>query len=245
MQDLTPNKIFVPDIDWVRIPGGEFLYGEEQERISRDTFFISRYLVTNVQFQAFVEAGGYEDERWWQDLRKPEPETSSWSQPNRPRTNVDWYEAVAFTRWLSAQLGYEVRLPTEQEWERVARGRGGRDYPWGGDYRSGFANVDEKENKIGPWNLEQTTAVGVYPQGASSEGVLDLAGNVWEWCLNKYDKPEVIAADNSGDFRVLRGGSWFLGPGSARAAFRGGHSPDFRYHHIGFRVLSSAPIDGR
>jgi hypothetical protein len=146
-----------------------------------------------------------------------------WLQANRPRTNVDWYEAVAFSRWLSKQLGYEVRLPTELEWERAARGRDGREYPWGKALRIGSREHqrDLGNDRVGEWHLGQTTAVGVYRHGASSEGVLDLSGNVWEWCLNKYDRTrEQIQADTSGQARVLRGGSWDITADGARGARR-------------------------
>ena len=159
------RTIVLPDIDWVEIPGGEFLY-QQRERRTLGTFRIARYPITNVQYQTFVDAGGYRAECWWKDLQRPEPEPSRWPQGNRPRTNVDWYEAVAFTRWLSAQLRYAVRLPTEEEWERAARGRDGREYPWGAEYESGRANIDEAARwggeKVGEWSLGQTTAAGVY-----------------------------------------------------------------------------------
>ncbi len=235
------RTIVLPDIDWVEIPGGEFLY-QQRERRTLGTFRIARYPITNVQYQTFVDAGGYRAERWWRDLRRPEPEPSHWPQGNRPRTNVDWYEAVAFTRWLSAQLRYEIRLPTEEEWERAARGREGREYPWGAEYESGRANIDESWDKAGPWNLAQTTAVGVYPHGASVEGVRDLSGNVWEWCLNRYDQPERIQPDTSGQAQVLRGGSWFVHAADARASRRGWDRPGYRDARIGFRLVSSASI---
>ncbi len=233
--------LLLPDIDWVTIAGGEFVY-QQRERRRLPAFRIARYPVTNLQYQTFTDAGGYRDDRWWRDLQRPEPERSNWPQGNRPRTNVDWYEAVAFTRWLSAQLGYAVRLPDEEEWERAARGVEGREYPWGREYESGRANIDETDGKTGPWYLEQTTAVGVYPHGASSEGVLDLSGNVWEWCLNEYQHPEQIQADTSGDTRVLRGGSCRYDADNARGSLRYGLFPDLRDFHYGFRVVSSAPI---
>ncbi len=233
----------LPEIDWVEIPGGEFIY-QDGERRTLPGFSMARYPVTNAQYQAFIDAGGYRDERWWQGLKRPEPETPSWPQANRPRTNVDWYEAVAFSRWLSKQLGYEVRLPNELEWERVARGRDGREYPWGKAYESGRANINETRSydRVGEWNLQQTTAVGVYPHGTSSEGVLDLSGNVWEWCLNTYDRPEQAEADTSGQSRVLRGGSWDGNPDLARGSRRGTSLPGSRYNYRGFRLVSSAPI---
>ena len=163
---------------------------------------------------------------------------------------MDWYEAVAFTRWLTAQLGLpggSVRLPTEFEWEKAARGEEGPIYPWGDEYRSGFANIDETARKDGPWYLKQTTAVGMYPQGRSpyAPSVEDLAGNVWEWCLNKSRQAGCVTADTSGDSRCLRGGSWLGASDLARADGRSGGHPEFRYDYWGFRVLSSVPIPAR
>jgi sulfatase-modifying factor enzyme 1/uncharacterized protein DUF4062 len=235
------RRILLPDISWVEIPVGEFVY-QGKERITLSRFFMGRYPITNIQYQCFIDAGGYADERWWQDLEKTEPESPRWPQSNRPRTNVDWYEATAFCRWLSAQLGYEIRLPTEHEWERAAAGREGHAYPWGSDYRPGFANVDETARKDGPRYLQQSTAVGVYPQGRSAEGVLDLSGNVWEWCTNKHVQPGQTVADRSSDSRVLRGGSWVFGPDDARASDREGDLPGNRSDGVGFRVVSSAPM---
>ncbi|MGB0713827.1 MAG: formylglycine-generating enzyme family protein, partial [Gammaproteobacteria bacterium] len=236
------RNIPYPDIAWVEIPGGPFLYQGETRELP--TFWLARYPVTNAQYQCFIDDGGYDEDRWWADLEKPEPTTPSWSAKNRPRTDVDWYEAMAFCRWFNARLGLAadtVRLPTEIEWERAAAGREGADYPWGKGFRSGFANLDENENKDGPWHLEQATAVGVYPHGASAEGALDLAGQVWEWCLNKHEDIDATRADGSSDSRALRGGSWFYYPDFARASFRYWDYPDYRNYHWGFRLLSSSP----
>jgi formylglycine-generating enzyme required for sulfatase activity len=241
----------LPALDWVEIPGGAFVYQEGEKR-RLPTFHMARYPITNAQYQAFIDAGGYKGKGWWpfwtstsdwwRNLDQPKLDQSRWRHANRPRTDVDWYEAVAFSRWLSAQLGYHVRLPSEEEWERAARGRDGREYPWGKDYRTGYANIYEKNSNAGKWYLKQTTAVGVYPQGASGEGVLDLAGNVWEWCLNNYDYPTLLEADTSGDRRVLRGGSWGDLPDNARGSQRDGGGPVGRNGFIGFRLVSSAPI---
>lgn len=95
----------IPDIAWIEIPARDFISGEGDKQATRhlDAFWIARYPITNLQFQTFVDDGGYREDRWWRDLEKPEPEEPRWPQPNRPRTNVDWYEAVAFTRWLTAR----------------------------------------------------------------------------------------------------------------------------------------------
>ncbi|MCX7108794.1 MAG: SUMF1/EgtB/PvdO family nonheme iron enzyme [Proteobacteria bacterium] len=246
----------LPDIEWMEIPGGPFIYQNGETR-KLPTYWISRYPITNRQFQAFIDAGGYQNQtdsvlktesvlaELWKGLQQPQLAKSSWSQGNRPRTDVDWYEAVAFTRWLSAVLGLEenaIRLPTEQEWEKAARGTSGLVYPWGNEYQSGFANINETWDKAGPWNLQQTTAVGLYPQGRSPYEVEDMAGTVREWCLNKYEKPEVTESDISGDSRVVRGGSWISNQDLARADFRDWSGPENRIPDRGFRVLSAVPI---
>jgi formylglycine-generating enzyme required for sulfatase activity len=242
----------LPALDWVEIPGGEFIFGEGEKR-KLPTFHMARYPITNVQYQAFIDAGGYKGKSWWQfgkgasdwwrDLKRPEPAQSSWPQANRPCTNVDWYEAVAFSRWLSAQLGYEVRLPSEEEWERAARGRDGREYPWGNDYRTGYANIDEKNSA--------TPASGTWSRRRRSVSIRTLRrlkgfsiwlGNVWEWCLNKLERPDQVAADTSGDRRVARGGAWYYNPGYARGSRRFRYLPDVRNLDRGFRLVSSAPI---
>ena len=102
-----------------------------------------------------------------------------WQESNLPRERVSWHEAMAFCSWLAAKLNLPIQLPTEWQWERAARGVDGRAYPWGSDYQPGFANINETYGDAGPHYLARTSAVGIYPHGASPEGVLDLAGNVW------------------------------------------------------------------
>ena len=237
--------IKLPDIDWVEIPAGAFIYGEKSSKqtLTLEQFKISRYPITNCQYQTFIDAGGYSDDRWWLDLIKPEPEKSTWTQANRPRETVDWNEAVAFTRWLSGQVGYDIALPTEQQWEKAARGTDGRQYPWGEDFKFGYANINDES--AGDENPQQTTAVGLFPQSASPYQVMDMAGNVWEWCLNKLDRPEQTAPDQSGDARVLRGGSWNNSPDRARLSVRYKHGPIHRrFGSLGFRVVSMLPNAG-
>jgi formylglycine-generating enzyme required for sulfatase activity len=240
----------IPDIDWVPIPDeGNFIYGEgdSQRALRLPPFKMARYPITHAQFQAFIDAkDGFHNLEWWQGLsatnhHKHSPGDQTFKFANHPHENVSWYDAIAFCRWLSKKLGQGVRLPTEWEWEKAARGMDGFTYPWGNEYIPGYANINETVSKVGPYYLRSTSPVGMYyPQGASPYGVLDLSGNVWEWCLNEYVNPNKVEVTDDAT-RVLRGGSWNDNQGSARTAYRSGGSPDFRYYFIGFRVVS-APV---
>lgn len=179
---------------------------------------------------------------------------------------MSWYDAIAFCRWLTEKVkvavevkaeGWETRLPkevaggrdwqitlpTEQQWEKAACGQhAGWQYPWGEKYISGHANIDELNSKAGAHYLPKTGAVGMYPQGASPWGVLDMSGNVWEWCLNEYAEP--AKTQEAGDApRVLRGGSWFDYVETAAARWRSRNFPGIRGDDVGFRVVlaSSSP----
>jgi formylglycine-generating enzyme required for sulfatase activity len=108
------TTLMVPDIYWVTVPASEFIYGEGSEQTTHflEAFEIVRYPVTNAQYQCFIDDGGYVDEQWWQGLEEQDIEESECSQGNRPRTNVNCYEATAFTRWLSDRLNQVIRLPS-------------------------------------------------------------------------------------------------------------------------------------
>lgn len=135
---------------------------------------------------------------------------------------------MAFCRWLSDKVGYGIDLPHEYEWEVAAHFHNGF-YPWGNDFDPQKTNTSEGD-------LNSTTAVGIYPQGADSAlELLDLSGNVWEWLHNKYEKPDDAGVDASGERRVLRGGSWFSYQGDARAAYRLDYLPNARHDSVGFR----------
>jgi formylglycine-generating enzyme required for sulfatase activity len=233
----------VPDIHWVVIPPGNVNLEEVEKTFRVNSFRISRYLVTNRQFESFINAeDGYHNPEWWEDIEgRPAPKRSFWFENNSPRTHVSWYEAVAFCRWLSKKyherglLGksQEIRLPAEWEWQQAATGGDAKnDYPWGPKWNAARCNSLESE-------LRRTTTVGVYPNGATTHGVLDMAGNVREWCRNKYDNPDGPSAteiDKSVVQRVIRGGSWDCIPENLRASFRDRRNADFRDFLIGFRL---------
>jgi formylglycine-generating enzyme required for sulfatase activity len=236
----------VPEIDWVEIPGGEFHYGHEDESdnpsqiLILPTFHIARYPVTFAQFQCFIDAADVDDDRWWAGMpeeveafgtvyRVREFGNQAFKYPNHPRETVSWYQAVAYTRWLSDKLGYLIALPTEEQWEKAARGTDGRRYPYGDAY-------DPMKGNTNDTNIGQTSAVGIFLAGASPYGVLDLSGNVFEWCLNHDDEPDQTGVDASGAGRVLRGGSWDDDLDFARAAYHYGGDPDNRLSYVGFRL---------
>ena len=233
----------LPDIAWVRIPGERPFYYQNGVRLLLPTFEIARYPITHRQFRAFIDAGGYADARWWAGLarRFEQPADAAWTDPNAPRERVSWYEAVAFCRWLGATLGEDIQLPTEQQWERTARGRHGAEYPWGDGYKAGRANCNEIESKIAGGNyIGRTTAVGIYPF-PSWDGVHDLAGNVWEWCLDICDDPDTTSS--SGEVsRISRGGPWDYSANGVRSTHRNHYLAGFRDSSGGFRVCRVFPV---
>jgi len=229
----------LPDLVWCAVPGGEVTLEENAGTFTVEPFQIAKYPVTYRQYRAFLEAeDGYHNSEWWEDLwfQVDKPSRQFNRRDNHPAENLCWLEAMAFCRWLSARLGYEVRLPTEWEWQQAATGGDStNEYPWGPEWDGNRANTDESE-------LGRSTAVGMYLHGISPVGALDLSGSVWEWCLNEYDKPQNVAL--AGDARrVVRGGSWNSTLSVARAASRDyGFAPDDRGDLIGFRLVCASPI---
>ncbi len=151
---------------------------------------------------------------------------------------MSWFEAVAFCRWLSTRLGQAVRLPTEWEWQQAATGGNSKNpFPWGAEWVAARASSQESE-------LRRTAAVGVYPNAATKQGVFDMAGNVWEWCVNKYEKPNSRSAsdiDQSKDLRVIRGGSWLYFSVFLRSSFRFRYNAGNRNYNVGFRLAQDIP----
>jgi formylglycine-generating enzyme required for sulfatase activity len=202
---------------------------------------MAKYPITYAQFQVFLDAkDGFKDDRCWRGLAHQEKRAGkqTWKVANHPRETVSWYAAVAFCNWLSQRVGYEIRLPTEWEWQWAAQGPDGRQYPWGKEFLKGYANIDERRIRGGDFSLQQTTPVDRYPQGASPFGVLDMAGNVWEWCLNEYDTPANIATTGNA-LRAQRGGSFSDYARLWQCKFRFNREPGNRYGLIGFRIVFS------
>ena len=250
----------VPEIAWsALIPAGEYPIGGDENALNslpaeqytlEYSFRISKYPITYGQFQAFLDATdgyGSADYDWFEGLAAEEPHCAMREQAfkyaNHPRDNVNWYQAMAFARWLSwketgefltlAEIDrWPVRLPTEREWEIAARGPEGLLYPYGNEFDRAKGNTSET-------GIRQTSAVGIFADGAAWCEALDMSGNVWEWCLNPVDVPDDgFAAENlrSNARRVLRGGSWFSTHHDARAAYRHNFIPGYRVNFFGFRL---------
>jgi formylglycine-generating enzyme required for sulfatase activity len=216
-----PNSIYVP--------GGEFILGSdtgnEDETPQQDSFIdafnIDIYPVTNAEYREFVEASGHTPPRSWKEGTYPD------GTADHPVTWVTWHDAQAYCEWAGK------RLPTELEWEKSARGTEGRIYPWGDEFDSTKCN--SKESGLGA-----TSAVGSYPDGVSPYGVFDMAGNVWEWTGDWYEayRGSLYELSRYGEqFKVLRGGSWFDGQDSVRAATRKSFDPNQGFSTIGFRCV--------
>jgi formylglycine-generating enzyme required for sulfatase activity len=229
------------EIDWVFIPGGEFLMGSnrDQDPMAVDdelpqhvqnlrAFAIARTPVTNLQYKAFTDATGHRTPPHWKERRIPA------GREQHPVVYVSWYDASAYCAWLSARLDRVVRLPTEAEWEKAARGADGRIYPWGNEPpHAQFCNFGDARTN--------STPVGSYPAAASPWGVHDMAGNVDEWTHTLYRDYPYRADDGRENpeidlSRVLRGGSFDHSLSDIRCAARGSNFPAAWEDFIGFRV---------
>ncbi len=273
---LTPQGL--PDMDWVEIPESEFIF-QKEECLHLPTYYISRYHITYKQFQTFVDAeDGFDDPRWWDGMAdrkeryqiqnaRPEQVFRFW---NHPCDGVCWYDAIAFCRWWSYRLGgsydidrvmdWKVRLPTEQEWEKAARGTDGRVYPWGNTMISGYANFDETDRyniqqdqdgnpsgNIGPYYYSAPSAGGIFPQGASPYGVMDMVGTMWDITLTEYRHGK---NEDLRDYypRIIKGGTWFVSevycPVSRRTPLYANArtNGDLRKNDYSFRVMSPEPV---
>jgi formylglycine-generating enzyme required for sulfatase activity len=173
-------------------------------------------------------------------------ENPQWNTPNLPVVGVTWFEAEAYCNWLSKVTNKNYHLPTEAQWEKAARGARNSIWSWGNVWDGTLSNnADEKT----PEKLNRTSPVGMYPNGASDYGALDMLGNVWEWCADWYDdnlyaqrvQEKIIdpLGPASGSLRVLRGGAWSINRSFVRCAVRSGYFPSDFYFSVGFRLVLS------
>jgi iron(II)-dependent oxidoreductase len=259
----------------VLVPGGAFTMGTSAEPWALDnerpahtvevpSFWIDTTPVTNAAYVEFIEAGGYDDQRWWSPAGWQHRQEAGlvaplfWSRgddggwlrrgfgrtapvrPDEPVVHVSWYEADAYARWAGK------RLPTEAEWEKAARydpatGRSRR-YPWGDDDPTpARANLGQRHLRPAP--------AGAYPEGASPLGVRQLIGDVWEWTstwlhpypgFRAWPYREYSEVFFGGDYPVLRGGSFGSDLSAVRGTFRNWDYPIRRQIFSGFRCARDA-----
>jgi len=215
----------------VLIPGGFFGMGQDRRKVYLDAYYIDRLPVTNRQFAKFLDVTGYRPSHndffgHFADARPPE------QLMNHPAVHVSWYDAYAYAQWAGKSL------PTEAQWEKAARGTDGRKYPWG------KTAPDATRANYGLMR-RGTVRVGSHPAGASPYGVQDMAGNVWEWCLDG-DSPDFYAHGPSHnpcnhvtgkERRVVRGGAFLYDAHSVRTFSRSSFEPAVRSQAIGFRCV--------
>lgn len=241
----TSSTMLSAPFGWIEIPG--------------KGYEIAKYPLTNAQFAPFIAAGGYDDRRLWTDAGweaksqglaldwstgQGTPTGAAWTEPrfwsdplfngaDQPVVGVTWYEALAFCRWLSEATGEAITLPSEEQWQYAAQGDDGRKYPWGDVWDCARCN-----NSVEPCQSDRTTPVRQYEGlGDSPFGVVDMAGNVWEWTLTDY---EAGTNDPTRDakMRTVKGGGWFFfTKADCRCNFRYMDVPFGCYNFRGFRMV--------
>ena len=233
----------------VLIPAGEFTIGSTEKDIdwyvkeffseSREwyvdetpaqkvhlkEFYIDKYEVTVAQYKRFMEETQRQAPKYFDNAK--------FTQENHPVVGVTWQDAADYCQWTGKQL------PMEVEWEKAARGTDSRYYPWGSLPDNTKANIRGRED-----GYRYTAPVGRFSQGESPYGVMDMAGNVWEWTRSwylPYPGNEQLSELFGKTYRVIKGGSWFSNIDLARASVRGKVKPDQRFNYVGFRCMRKSP----
>ncbi|MBX3059954.1 MAG: SUMF1/EgtB/PvdO family nonheme iron enzyme [Anaerolineae bacterium] len=283
VDELPPRILWLPDQkEMALVPAGDFLMGTPeakarqledwlkleylltetpQRRVTLPDYYLDVTPVTHAEYARFIAAnpdhpvptGTYplSQPHSWDEKRRQPPDAVR----HHPVVLVDWHSAQAYARWAGKAL------PSEEQWEKGARGSDGRLYPWGNDWDRQRVNSAERHHGGEFKNSQKwwawwkpirdakktpgifTSPVGAYPAGASPYGLLDMAGNVWEWCDAWYDAYPGSRAQHE-DFgrknRVVRGGSWVIHRHDLRCADRSRITPDYRDINVGFRCASTA-----
>jgi formylglycine-generating enzyme required for sulfatase activity len=255
------------DLQFVLVPGSAFLIGSShsqdpkatddempQHELNVTDYHIMRHPVTNAQYYKFIKAVGHKAPLFWDDGQFPE------AKADHPVVGVSFLDAVAFCRWARQVTNLPVRLPSEPEWEKAARGTDGRIYPWGNSWEDGRCNTTEAK-------IKGTSSVGRFsPSGDSPYGISEMAGNVQEWVsslfgpypydptdgrevyVNDLEHPAIFpkfyetgatmvvsSQEAASGKTVIRGGSWREDRLISRCAYRGWAAPLHRSDDTGFR----------
>lgn len=260
--ETQPRLPFEPEM--ILIPAGEFLMGSDPKKVpsfedpitarayaggwetpqhtfTLPDYHLARTPVTNAQYAAFLQETDHPRPKLWRSRKSPR------GKEDFPIVYVSWHDAVAYCRWLAEATGKPYRLPSEAEWEKGARGTDGRLYPWGDGWNPARCNTLEGEQ-------DGITPVEAYPQGAGPYGLVDMAGNVWEWTISlwgedwyapefaypydPHDGREDLEAEDQ-VCRVQRGGSYAYDKAFARCAYRYKNLPQNHSDGTGFRVALS------
>ena len=238
---VTPMAFAADDENMIRIPAGWFTMGSENRgpdekpvhRVYLDAYDIGRYEVTNEEYYKFWKATGEHKPENFSD----EHGIGMWHDralkfPRHPVVGVSWSDAVAYAKWVG------MRLPTEAEWEKAARGLTDRLWPWGGalkPYANTWNGKDGYDNTI--------ARAGSFPDGKSYYGAMDMAGNVWEWTADRYNDVYYTYSPkrnpkgpDTGSWRVIRGGAWIDNINRCTTTFRLQFYPGLKTSFIGFRL---------
>jgi formylglycine-generating enzyme required for sulfatase activity len=212
--------------EMVCIPSGEFIYGVNRASFFQEEFWIDKTPVTNAEYKRFLDANPDHPVPF---SKEEETNPYNWDQRNRtyprgmeshPVVLVSLYDVQSYAKWAGK------RLPSEQEWEKAARGVDGRTYPWGRIWQMSACNTSE-------YGVNGTTPVGKFsPAGDSPYGCVDMSGNVWEWTASEYGASTM----------VIRGGSWRNSHLDVWCTMRAGNAPDNIANHIGFRLVSTSNV---
>ena len=246
----------------MEIPAGSFMMGSPEEELERQDnegpqhevtlgrFFMAKYPVTQAQWRAVAAMAQVNQEL--------ESEPSGFKGDLNPVEKVSWHDAVEFCDRLTIHTNRQYRLPTEAEWEYACRAVTSTPFHFGETIDTQLANYRGTDDDLfgagsygdGPKGeyRKKTTPVNQF-KGANALGLVDMHGNVWEWCQDHWhDNYKGAPTDGSAwveggnaNHRVVRGGSWGSDPGNCRSARRSFITPDYRYNFLGFRVVSSAP----
>jgi len=229
----------------VLIPAGEFWMGspdgegdkdeDPRHQVMLDAFYMDKFEVTVSKYAEFMRVTSRSEPKYWDQV-------NSSKHRNLPLIGVDWHDADAYCRWAGK------RLPTEAEWEKAARGTDGRTYPWGNEQPTArLANFGKSWDTTNVYD-ERLASVDSYDAGKSLYGLHHMAGNVWEWTADWYDENYYSKSTarnpqgpSSGEYRVVRGGSWYDAPDNVRSANRYWYIPSPRFDLIGFRCAQDVP----